>query len=30
MSNCFTLSREANVLMYRDIHFSKIELRMLK
>ena len=25
---CFTLSCYANVLMYRNIHFSKIELRM--
>ena len=28
--NCFTLSRYADVLMYRDIIFSKIELPMLK
>ena len=28
--NCFTLSCYTNVLIYRNIHFSKIYLRMLK
>ena len=30
MCNCFTLSCYTNVLIYRNIHFSKIYLRMLK
>ena len=30
MCNCFTLSCYTNVLFYRNIHFSKIYLRMLK
>ena len=28
--NCFILSLYTNVLIYRNIHFSKIYLRMLK
>ena len=30
MRNCFTLSCFTNVLIYRNIHFSKKYLRMLK
>ena len=30
MCNCFTLSCYTNVLIYRNIYFSKIYLRMLK
>ena len=30
MCNCFTLSCYTNVLIYRNIHFSKIYQRMLK
>ena len=30
MCNCFTLSCYTNVLIYRNIHFSKNYLRMLK